>query len=234
MQDPTPRKTPPGDRQHATYRHEIALANQRVSRLTGYSKFVGNDEAHDKHKLLVDYVSRLVRNGYLQKSFEIVFYTNKGIGNDYDDVLLELYPRTYKAHGAAKLNLGLTRFLSELYAAIAAHGSEAGIEKAKAMATYVRKPEVDAHYKFDRNLFKTHDDLVRHCQRLITEGHRRPRVEGYYYKYMEIFPHTSPPKTSNAPNSATPLALQPSPDNQAQQQNYQANLAQLAAKFNAK
>ena len=218
MSAPTIRKTPPGDRQYATYRHEILLANQKVGTFTGYSKFKGNDEANDKAKLLLDYISRIVRNGYLLKSYEISFYTNKNFGNDYDDLLVQLYPHTFEVHGAAKLNIGLTHFLKTLYETIKAHGAAAATEQSKSMVTYTKKPSIDQLFRFDKDRFPNHEALAAFCKQCIAEGQNRNRVEGYYYKCMEIFPHTKIQKPS------------PSPD----QQNYQANLTKLTQKFSAK
>lgn len=179
-----------GDRDHATYRHELFLLNGKL--LDGYSKHSGHDEVLDKNRLLLNVISRIVANGYLEKCYHLKFYTNLRLGHERDTLLVEMSQRGYESYGAAQLNMGLQTYLTALYEQIAKHGL--AVAPTTTPDRRQDRAQTDT-FAFTKGRFKKHDELVAFCQKLITTGTaERFRVESFYYKYMELFPETSPQK----------------------------------------
>lgn len=177
-----------GDRENATYRAELYLENGKT--LDGYSKHKNHDEPLDKEKCLVGYISRIIANGYLTKCQYIVFYSNKNHGKENDEILVELICHGYKLYGAAETMFDLKNYLVEVYRKI--HKGETFTE-VKPISAKSFSPDL---FKIN-NQFKSKSELDNYCEGLKAKGVSYGRVQGFYYKYLQIHPLNSENEASD-------------------------------------
>lgn len=182
-----------GDRENATYRHEIFLNDGKVDVLDGYSKHKNHDEPLDKEKCLVGYISRIINNGYLSKSQYMVFYKHRKTGKENDDILVELHGQGFKLHGIAETMFDLKNYLNEVYTKI--HKGQEFTE-VKPISAKSFSPDL---FKI-KGQFKSQAELDNYCEGLKTKGVPYGRVQGFYYAYLKVHPLTSVNEASEIKN----------------------------------
>lgn len=171
-----------GDRLNATYRHEF-YQQQRQSPFVGYSKMEGHNEANDKEHLLEQYIARMLRNGYLDRSYAMNFYSNDKTGNGNDTLLVSINPTGYELHDRSQLFPHLKDMLNRFFAAKNDPTKQFEIISNRKHTG----SQVEAFFKFDLN-FKDKQALVDHCTKVIEKfgESQRPRLKGWYFKMLEI------------------------------------------------
>lgn len=180
-----------GDRENATYRAELYLENGKV--LDGYSKHLNHDEPKDPEKCFVGYVGRIIANGYIAKCQYIAFYTNKKLGKERDETLLELFCNGFKLHGIAETMFDLKNYLNQVYANI-----EDGkpFNEIKPINRKSFSPDL---FKISGQ-FNSQTELDNYCKGLQTKGVPYGRIQGFYYAYLKAYPLQST-KTSHGTKS---------------------------------
>lgn len=175
-------KFPKGDRMNATYRHEF-YQEARSLPFVGYSKMLGHDEAQDKEYLLEQYISRLLRNGYLQKSYCMSFFTNYQHGNNDDLLLVSITSTGYELSNGAELHPHLNDTLKRYFQNLN------NPEKQNEVLANRKRMGFQAEHWYDfKKVFNSKQALVDHCSEIIKnfgEG-QRPRSKGYYFKVLEL------------------------------------------------
>jgi hypothetical protein len=175
-------KYPKGDRINATFRM-VAYQAHRDAPFVGYSKMIGNPEAQDKDHLLEQYIFRMLRNGYLERSYCVEFYTNFQQGNDQDTLLVTLLDKEYQLGDDVLTNPYLKNTLDRFYAKRADpttdHDMIANREKAKT--------GLELAYSFKRK-FYSKDDLIKHGEEIIRKygESQRLRLRGWTKQMIEI------------------------------------------------
>ncbi|PWK27208.1 hypothetical protein LV89_02023 [Arcicella aurantiaca] len=175
-------KLPKGDRLNATYRHEF-YQEQRTSPFVGYSKMLGHAEAKDKEHLLEQYISRMLKNGYLDRSYCMNFYTNNQQGNGLDELLVSITPFQFQIHGAAQLFPHLKDMLQKFFA-----NKNDPTKQQQYLASRKRSgSQVEPFYDF-KLTFTSEQALIDHCNEVIRRfgEDQRPRLKGWYWKMREI------------------------------------------------
>lgn len=183
-----------GDRLNASFRSEIYLNDGKI--LDGYSKHINHDEPKDREKCLVGFVSRLITNGYIQKSQYIVFYTNLNIGKDRDSILVELTPKSVTLSNEAELMLDLSNFLNNVYLRILDGQSFDEVRPTN------RKSFSPDLFKI-AGQFSTKQDLIDYCKKLTIQGVPNGRRDGFYYAYLRAYPNLH--QTAQTPIQTTPV-----------------------------
>ncbi len=175
-------KFPKGDRMNATYRHEFYQESRSLP-FVGYSKMLGHDEAQDKEYLLEQYISRMLRNGYMEKSYCMDFFTNYQRGNEKDLLLVSINSTGYELTNGAELYPHLNNMLKHYFANI--NNPE------KRDEVFANKKRMGFQAEFWYNFQKTFTckaHLVEYCAEIIKkfgEG-QRSRCKGYYFKVLEL------------------------------------------------
>lgn len=173
---------PKGDRLNATYRHEF-YQEARTSPFVGYSKMLGHAEAKDKEHLLEQYVSRMLKNGYLDRSYCMNFYTNNQQGNGEDDLLVSINPQGFVLHDRTQLFPHLRDLLTRFFA------NKDDPDKQFAVVSNRKHSGSQVQSMYDFKLkFRDRDELAEHCKKVkekFGEG-QHERLKGYYFKMIEI------------------------------------------------
>jgi hypothetical protein len=175
-------KFPKGDRLNATYRHEFYQMD-RTSPFVGYSKMIGHQEAKDKEHLLEQYVSRMLKNGYLDRSYCMNFYTNLQQGNDQDTLLVSINPQGFVLHDRAQVFPHLKDLLTRYFANLGNPDKQFAIVSNRKHTG----SQVESMYDFKLK-FSDRNELVAHCQKVkekFGDG-QHERLKGYYFKMIEI------------------------------------------------
>jgi hypothetical protein len=175
-------KYPKGDRTNATFRM-VAYQSHRVAPFVGYSKMIGNPEAQDKDHVLEQYIFRMLRNGYLERSYCIEFYTNYQQGNDKDTLLVTLLNSEYQLGDDVLTNPYLKNTLERYYA----KRSDPKTDHAMIANREKTKSGLELLYSFKRKFF-TKEDLITHGEEILRkygEG-QRLRLRGWYKQMIEI------------------------------------------------
>ena len=174
---------PKGDRMNATYRHEF-FQKDRDLPFVGYSKLIGHEEAQDKDYLLEQYVSRMLRNGYLEKSYCMTFFTNNKQGNNSDDVLVTITEGGFDLSGSAELNHHLKDMLSLFFQNRRNPDAQQRVLSSRTRIGHQAK----FWYDFEKQ-FASKQALIDHIK-LIKEKfgdkEQHARCVGYYWKMVEL------------------------------------------------
>jgi hypothetical protein len=179
---PSKSKYPPGDRMNATFRM-AAYQAERVAPFVGYSKMVGNAEAQDKDHVLEQYIFRMLRNGYLERSYCIEFYTNYQQGNDQDTLLVTLLDHEYVLGDDALTNPYLKNTLDRFYA----KRSNPNTDNAMIANRERAKSGLELMFSMKRKFFSK-EDLIKHGDEILRkygEG-QRLRLRGWYNQMISI------------------------------------------------
>jgi hypothetical protein len=175
-------KFPKGDRLNATYRHEFYQQN-RTSPFVGYSKMIGHAEAKDKEHLLEQYISRMLKNGYLDRSYCMNFYTNDKLGNDRDVLLVSINTQGFVLHDRAQIYPHLRDLLTRFFA------NKDDPEKQFAIVSNRKRTgtQVESMYDFKQK-FNDRDELAAHCKKVKEQfgESQHERLKGFYFKMIEI------------------------------------------------
>ncbi|GGD48346.1 hypothetical protein GCM10011514_10480 [Emticicia aquatilis] len=187
-----------GDRERATYRCEIFLRPEHcyshkdgtgAVMFDGYSKHKFHDEPKDKEKCLTNFVQRIVANGYLEKAYYIAFYTNKNVGKDQDELLLEFNPLQWK-------KLIVSQRIIQTYFVLNDYLIKLNEIKISTPASKELKPEYAETskaseielFKMYKHRFVTKEALIQHCRMLKERKFPQGRVEGFYFAYLNAYP----------------------------------------------
>lgn len=174
-----------GDRENATYRAELYLENGKT--LDGYSKHTNHDEPIDKEKCLVGYVGRILSNGYLSRCQYIAFYTNKKLGKQFDDTLLELTVANFTLSGSAEMMFDLRNFLNQFYSKFTKGHDTTALKPVSSKSFSPQLFEI-------KGQFRAKSELDKYCEVLKNKGVPYGRVQGYYYAYLKIHPLDAQPQ----------------------------------------
>lgn len=177
-----PANLPKGDRINATYRHEFFQENRSLP-FVGYSKLIGHDEAQNKEYLLEQYVSRMLRNGYLEKSYCMEFLTNNKQGNNTDYVLVSINSQGYTLTNGAELMPHLNNMLKTYF-----HNLR-NPEAQKQVLSSRTRMGFQAEYWYDfKKQFSSKDELVNHIKTIKEKfgDQQHQRCVGFYWKIMEL------------------------------------------------
>lgn len=174
---------PKGDRMNATYRHEFFQEGLDLP-FVGYSKLLGHDEAQNKEYLLEQYISRMLRNGYLDRSYALIFLTNTKQGNQYDNELVTITEAGYTLTNGAELMPHLDKMLKFFF-----HNRRNPDAPKQVTASRTRiGHQAKFWYDFEKK-FRDKAELVEHIK-LIKEkfGDKEQHVRclGYYWKMIEL------------------------------------------------
>ncbi len=171
-----------GDRMNATFRHEFYQADKALP-FVGYSKFVGNNEAQNKEYLLEQYISRMLKNGYLEKSYAMNFFTNNNRGNDSDMLLVSINSMGYTLFNGVELYSQVDDLLKRFFQA--RNNPEAQTQ----ILANRKRMGFQAEYWYDfKKKFKDRAELIAHCKLIkekFGEG-QHSRCTGYYWKMIEL------------------------------------------------
>ena len=170
-----------GDRIHATFRCEIFFKPpfNQVVMLDGYSKHKFHHEPLDKDKCLIGFVERIIANGYLEKTYYLAFYTNKNMGKDLDDLLLEINPNSIETKPKIQAIFPLIDYLKRIQEA---RDSGSPLRYVKPILRTV--PHI--YFEIKKGRFKSKQELADYCSALLAKGVPRGRVEGFYFAYLEL------------------------------------------------
>ncbi|GAB3990470.1 hypothetical protein GCM10028807_17710 [Spirosoma daeguense] len=212
-----------GDREGSTFRWELYLKGEKAYTFDGYSKSRNQAEKHDKQALFQDCVARICHNGYLDKTYQMLWYRRGGElqHKKEDRILLEMYPTYFVAHNELQLDLSTINYLQRLYDAKL---SGQAFDPVKLLPPRETVRDVEAiDFKFNTQRFPTEDLLVEHCHELI-KRYPRHRVEAWWRACKDAY-------TTKAPNKQ-PLVYRPEPPtgqqqaSQHQRPNYQQPASQ--------
>lgn len=174
---------------HSTYYWTINLdplhpAN-KVDKLNGYSKKVGEHEATDKDYLLKRKIVNLFLNGYRTRAKSIEFYksTEFLIDKKRDPKILILYPESYeipelnhdvifKTHG---------HFLKDLYQAIKDNRDLKNL-----LPTSRRPKSLDSYLKVENYQFKHSHEMYAHATRCLRMDFPQGLVEDFIRNYKVL------------------------------------------------
>lgn len=187
-----------GDRERATYRCEIFLRPEHcyskkdgtgAMMFDGYSKHKYHDEPKDKEKCLTNFVQRIVANGYLEKAYYIAFYTNKNVGKNQDELLLEFNPLQWKKLIVSQKIIQTYFVLNEYLIKLSELkiSSSASKELKPEYAENSKASEIDL-FKMYKNRFSSKEALIKHCRMLKERKFPQGRVEGFYFAYLNAYP----------------------------------------------
>lgn len=189
-----------GDRINARFLVDIDFnSNQKATHMRGYSKFVGKPEAIDPARSLHGFVSRLISNGYLDRSYFMEFRTNTLEGGE---LLLQLTPSNYELFGAAKFYLPLEVTLNQVFTL-----RKNGGDYLEILQEYRQQPKTKEKdlFSFQQGKFKNEQELRAHCQKLFHQlKFPLPRVEGFFNEYRKHFDNDTPyenPVVTNLANN---------------------------------
>ncbi len=175
---------PKGDRHNATFRHEF-YQDDRENPFVGYSKFIGHNEAKNKEELLESYISRMLRNGYLESSYTMDFFTNNKYGNNTDLLLVSINQNGYALMHGAELYSSLDFFLKNYFIARKNPNFK---EQVQVQASRKRMGfEAKVWYNFEKK-FKDKQELIDHIKVIIEKfgEDQRTRCTGFYWKVIEL------------------------------------------------
>ena len=171
-----------GDRINATFRHEFYQQDKSLP-FVGYSKFVGNNEAQNKEYLLEQYISRMLRNGYLEKSYAMDFFTNYQLGNNKDLLLVSINSTGYTLSNGAELYTQVDDMLKRYF-------QNLGNSEAQTQVLANRKRMgFQAEYWYDfKKQFANKNELISHIKRIKEKfgDEQHSRCKGYYFKMIEL------------------------------------------------
>ncbi|MBN8820783.1 MULTISPECIES: hypothetical protein [unclassified Spirosoma] len=193
-----------GDRENSTYRWELYLKGEKAYTFDGYSKSRNQAEKHDKQALFQDCVARICYNGYLDKTYQMLWFRRAGIlqHKNEDRLLLEMYPTHFVAHNELQLDLATLNYLQRLYDAKL---SGQPFDPIKLLPPRESVRDVEAlDFKFSTQRFPTEDLLVEHCKELI-KRYPYARVEAWWRTCKEVY--------VKSPAMPTPLVYRPEPAN---------------------
>lgn len=168
------------DKVDSTYRWEIYLTNGKI--LDGYSKSQNRAENQDKEALLLGCLTRLLNNGYLDKSFQLLFYRREFLHRSQDTPILQLNDEDFEPFDILKLQLPITEFLERVYKARKLKKS--GLDYKE----FLPKPKPFRHteendFLHSKTRFPTFESLINHCKYLLEEKkYPRQSVENFYRK----------------------------------------------------
>ena len=175
-----------GDRELSTYRWELYLANEKAYIFDGYSKNRGQNEKHDKQALFQDCVARICFSGYLDKTYQMLWYKRGGAlqHKKEDRLLLKMYPTYFIAYNELQLDISTINYLERLYDAKLS-GKPFDPKKLLPYRESVRDFEA-IDFSFSLNRFPTENILVEHCKELITR-YEYSRVEAWWKKVKDAY-----------------------------------------------
>lgn len=219
----SPKKTEfKGDKEFATYRWVLYLTNGKI--FDGYSKNVGQDEKHDKQQLFQDCICRLLNNGYLDKTYQMLFFRRQHLHRSQDTLLLEMYQDRFIAHDYLTLDLSTNNFLNRIYNA---RVTGQGLDYKEYLPPRIsRREQEKIDFEFNTQRFPTLQHLIEYCKNEMLSRYARPRVEAWYHANKNCFT-----KSASAP-SGEPV-IGPDPHNHQAVVNTQHAIQALQAKFNA-
>lgn len=185
-----------GDRELSTYRWELYLANEKAYVFDGYSKNRGQNEKHDKQALFQDCVARICHNGYLDKTYQMLWYKRGGAlqHKKEDRILLEMYPTYFVAHNELQLDISTINFLQRLYDCKLTGRPFNPLQMLPPRES-VRDVEA-LDFKFTLQRFPTEAILVEHCKQLIAK-YPYKRVEAWWRACKDNY--TGDPIPQNQP-----------------------------------
>lgn len=183
-----------GDRQNATFRWEIHCLNDQGSPVTlsGYSKSMKFNEPQNKQVCLFNCVERiLVRNGYLERAYNIEFFKNEHKGVN-DMLLISATQKFIALYHDARHYFELVGLVEKLNEGIKSGTKIKNIEYPK---VHTKIPE--SVFDFKKGRFKNEEELFLFCEDLKKKyGHEKNgRITGFKNKYMEL--HFSTPISSS-------------------------------------
>ncbi|WP_020603158.1 hypothetical protein [Spirosoma spitsbergense] len=198
-----------GDRHNSTFRWELYLTNEKAYVFDGYSMNVGQAEKHDKQALFQDCVARICNSGYLDKTYQMLWYKRGGAlqHKGQDRILLEMYPTYFVVHDELQLDVASVNFLQRIYdAKLSGHP----FEPLKLLPPRESKRDFEAiDFTFSLQRFPTEDILVEHCKQLVNK---------YPYKRVEAWWRACKVNYSDAPAiQRPPVAYRPAPPTGQQQ-----------------
>ncbi|WP_420153683.1 hypothetical protein [Siphonobacter sp.] len=184
-----PRK-PQGDSIYAVWKATYYMTEgNAVKEMKGYSKFTGQTENSDPASSLLGFVSRLISNGYLEKTYYMEFYTNAFYSDRRQELVVELTPDNYELHGIAQAYYPLKKILDDVYAMkknkLAYKDIAAQYKQGPKAA---KKAEDEKLFKFDPGRFKSEKEFGDYCQWLQdVKGYPRGRCVGFFQAYRKTF-----------------------------------------------
>jgi hypothetical protein len=208
---PRPKAKFVGDREASTYRWELYLTGNGYV-FDGYSKNKGQDEKLDKQALFQDCVARILNSGYLDKTYQMLWFKREFMHKSQDTLLLEMYPTHFVVHGELQLDISTVKFLERIYTA---KKTGQGLNYKEHLPPRASKRDQEAaHFKFSLERFPTPESLVAHCQQLCNT-YPRIRVEAWWRAVKDIYEgqaiQPTEPQTHNYADSQQPAAAPPAP-----------------------
>lgn len=174
------------DKFYCTYWWDINLdpknPQNKVSRITGYSKFQGQAEATDKISCLCRKIEMLEKNGYLDRSINIEIYKKLTTlpSKQNDRLLITLYPNDCEIpqNLVLKIPQELKIFLENFYKA------RKGLEiKQIHIIPRDKSFSKDDNYNLSKHFFRSLNDLRVWCDKQINAGENYNQVLKFYTNY---------------------------------------------------
>lgn len=175
-----------GDREGSTFRWELYLKGDKAYTFDGYSKSRNQAEKHDKQALFQDCVARICYNGYLDKTYQMLWYRRGGMlqHKKEDRLLLEMYPTYFLAHNELQLDLSTINYLQRLYDMKL---SGQALDPFRLLPPRESVRDVEAlDFKFNTQRFPTEELLVEHCHELV-KRYPRHRVEAWWRACKDVY-----------------------------------------------
>jgi hypothetical protein len=164
----------------------------KVSKIRGYSKHIGRDEARDKIYVLKSKIIMLIRKGYLSRSHRIEIW--KRVGHTIDEskaqLIVTLFQHDYFINPDLMHRPGygpLSIFMHDLYDCLR-NGKETKHLATRAKDDYTKEEMVNVH----RLRFGSLGAIDDYCNRLLHNGWPVPEIQRFRRKYLEVNPHLNP------------------------------------------
>ena len=173
----------------STYIQQIYLQNGKE--FTGYSKRIGFAEKNDKQAVLINWIIRMHKAGYLDKNYpdtkrriyNIEYYLNHYPGKQ---IILSLYYDYYECLNSlwGITNIKVIRFLDNFYEELR-KGNSHNIK-----SFYIHKrTRYNDPFDLSQRRFITQKSLHDYCYRMIEKNtFTQEQALGFYRKYIEKYP----------------------------------------------
>lgn len=182
-------KTAGWDTYDSTYIQRIYLRNGKE--FIGYSKRLGFAEKNDKQALLINFIIRMHKSGYLDENYpdttrrvyNIEYYLNH---HPYKRVILCLFYKYYECLDSrwGVENKEVMRFLDTFYDAL----NKGEVQKVKSLYVYKRNRFTDP-FDLSQKRFITQKSLNDYCHRMMENNTFTPeQAKSFYAKYCEKYP----------------------------------------------